>query len=102
MEPEEFVPAPKQPGEIIPLTFRKFFFQIITGDITQIALKTPKKLPSLIEEAQDKIQSEALTFVDFIFDKQVSAAFCQTQNYSSKARTYKKTTEFQNIPQVIQ
>jgi hypothetical protein len=102
LEPEEFVPTPKQPGEIIPLTFRKFFFSAIPGDITQIALKNPKKLQGLIEEAQTKIQREALVFTDFIFAQQVSTALGQAENYSSNAKTYQEVTEFQKVEAVIQ
>ncbi|CAI2167665.1 18436_t:CDS:2 [Funneliformis geosporum] len=102
LEADEFIPIPKQPGEIIPLTFRKFFFHAITGDITQIALKNSKKLSNLIEEAQYKIQKKSLAFVDFIFDRQISTAICQLDNYNANAKIYKKASEFQKIETVIQ
>ncbi|CAI2186716.1 18804_t:CDS:2 [Funneliformis geosporum] len=91
MEPEEFTP-PSQPTEkIIPLTFRKFFYQTFPKNITEFALKNPEKLPTLIAEIKNEIEKDALTWLEFISDKQISTLLCQIDNYSDKGKIYKKS-----------
>ena len=100
LEPEEFTPS-SPPTKNLPLTFRKFFYQTFPKNITEFALKNPEKLPNLIAEVRNDIQKEASTWLDFVADKQVSSLICQIENYSEKAKIYKKPTDFQNIAEVI-
>lgn len=102
LEPEEFTPPPKQPEKTIPLTFRKFFYRTFPKNITEFALKNPEKLPGLISDIRNDIQKDALTWLDFVADKQIGTLLCQIENYSDKGKKYKKLDEFQDIPQVIQ
>lgn len=101
LEPEEFTPS-SPPTKTLPLTFRKFFYQTFPKNITEFALKNPEKLPNLITEIRNDIQKEASTWLDFVADKQVSSLICQIGNYSEKAKIYKKSSDFQNIAEVIQ
>ena len=50
LEPAEFTPPPQQPEKTIPLTFRKFLYQIFPKNITEFALKNPEKLPKPTKE----------------------------------------------------
>ncbi|KLL02111.1 MAG: hypothetical protein MRERC_4c064 [Mycoplasmataceae bacterium RC_NB112A] len=85
----------------IPLTFRKFFYQIFPHDIKKFALQNLEKLPGLVAEIRDKIQKECSNWVDLVCGKQVGNLICQVENYSSKAKIFKNFSEFQNIPLVI-
>ncbi|MCE8162636.1 MAG: hypothetical protein I3273_02330 [Candidatus Moeniiplasma glomeromycotorum] len=102
LEPAEFIPPSKPAEKIIPLTFRKFFSQIFPQNITDFAVKNSEKLPDLVAKIRNDIQKDAQNWLDFVSDKQINALLCQTENYSPKGKTYKKPSEFQNIPQVIQ
>jgi hypothetical protein len=102
LEAEEFTPPTTKPSQTITLTFRKFFYQTFAKNITEFALKNPEKLPTLVEKVRNDIQKNAQAWLDFVTDKQISTLLCQIDNYSAKGKIFKKSSEFQNIPTVIQ
>jgi hypothetical protein len=102
LEPEEFAPPSKRTEKTIPLTFRKFFYQTFSKNITEFALKKPEELPGLIAGIRNCIQKDAQRWLDFVANKQISTLLCQIDNYSEQGKIHKKSSEFQNIPIVIQ
>ncbi|WNE40941.1 MAG: hypothetical protein mread185_000398 [Mycoplasmataceae bacterium] len=102
LEPEHFIPPSHLPTKIIPLTFRKFFAQEFPQNINEFALKNSEILTKLIDEKRNEIEKDALTWLDYVSDKQISEMICQVNNYSNKRKIYKSFSSFQNSDEVIQ
>ncbi|CAH1765140.1 4441_t:CDS:2 [Entrophospora sp. SA101] len=92
---DKFEPSKDLKKEIVPLTFKKHFYQVVQKDILKMAVESPNKLQSLIENVQIEIQKDAFLFLD----KQVKEMVCQIDNYASKARIIKVSKDFQKNAQ---
>ena len=83
---------------MIPLTFRKYFYQVTDQDVSRLAVENLPKLTSLINNVNADIQVNSFLFLE----QQIIATICQTNNYSQAGLVIKKATAFQKIEQVCQ